>query len=68
MSILAIVVYLIVIALVWWVIVYALDNLPLPAPIPQFGRVIATIVVVVLVVMMLLQLVGGGGMPHFSLR
>lgn len=53
-------VYLIVVALVWWVITYALENLPLPAPVQQFGKVIATVVVVILVVYAMLQLVGGG--------
>lgn len=65
--ILTIVVYLIIIALVWWVITYALANLPLPAPVQQFGTVIATIVVVVIVVMMLLQLLQGG-IPQLNLR
>ena len=60
-------VYLIIIALVWWAITYALANLPLPAPVQQFGTVIATIVVVVIVVMLLLQLVGGG-MPNLELH
>ncbi len=54
-------IYLIVVALVWWVITYALANLPLPAPIPQFGRVIATIVVVIVVVYALIKLLQGGG-------
>ena len=58
--VLTLVIYLIIIALVWWVITYALENLPLPAPVQQFGRVIATIVVVIIVVMLLLRLLGGG--------
>jgi hypothetical protein len=60
-------VYLIIIALVWWAITYALANLPLPDPVKQFGRVIATIVIVIIVVMLLLQLLQGG-MPHLSLH
>ena len=65
--VLTLVVYLIIIALIYWVVTYALNNLPLPAPIKQFGSVIVTIVLVVVVVMMLLQLLQGG-MPHLSLR
>jgi hypothetical protein len=61
MSLLAILVYLIVVALIWWAITYALANLPLPEPIQRFGTVIATLVIVIIVVMMLLQLVGSGG-------
>ena len=62
---LTVVVYLIIIALVWWVITYALENLPLPAPVQQFGRVIATIVVVVIVVLLLLRLIGQGAEINF---
>lgn len=65
--VITLVVYLIIIALVYWVITYALANLPLPAPIKQFGTVIVTIVLVIIVVMMLLQLLQGG-IPHLSLK
>lgn len=61
-------VYLIVVALIWWAVTYALNNLPLPAPVKQFGTVIATLVIVIVVVYMLLGLVNGGGVdfhiPH----
>lgn len=55
-------VYLVVIALIWWVITYALENLPLPAPVQQFGKVIATVIIVIVVVYAMLQLIGGGSL------
>jgi hypothetical protein len=63
-------IYIIIIALVYWVVTYALNNLPLPAPIKQFGTVIVTIVIVVVVVFMLIQLLQGGlgGMGHLSFK
>ena len=66
--VLTLVVYLIIIALIYWVVTYALNNLPLPAPIKQFGGVIVTIVLVVVVVMMLVQLLQGGmgGITHLN--
>ena len=60
-TVLTILVYLVIIALIWWAITYALANLPLPAPVQQLGTVIATVIIVVIVVLMLLQLVGGVG-------
>ena len=60
-SLLTILVYIIVVALIWWAITYALANLPLPDPVKQFGTVIATLIVVIIVVMMLISLIGGGG-------
>ena len=65
---LTLLVYLIIVALVWWVITYALANLPLPGPVKQFGTVIATIVVVVIVVMALISLLQGGGLPNLELH
>ena len=53
-------VYIVIIALVWWAITYALANLPLPAPIKQFGTVIVTLVIVIVVVMFLVQMLQGG--------
>lgn len=67
-ALITILVYLIIVALVWWAITYALANLPLPGPVKQFGTVIATLVVVIIVVMMLLGLIGGSGvsLPKFG--
>lgn len=68
MSVLMILVYLVVLSLIWWVLNYAITNLPLPAPIKQYGTVIVTIVVVIIAVMFLLQLIGGGGHSVGNLR
>lgn len=65
-TLITLLVYLIIVALIWWAITYALANLPLPGPVKQFGTVIATLVVVIVVVVVLLQLVGGSSLDlHF---
>jgi peptidoglycan biosynthesis protein MviN/MurJ (putative lipid II flippase) len=66
-TLITLLVYLIIIALIWWAITYALANLPLPGPVKQFGTVIATLVIVIVVVYFLLSL-AGGGMPDLSLH
>lgn len=66
-TLITLLVYLIIIALIWWVITYALANLPLPEPVKQFGTVIATVVIVVIVVFALIQLLQGG-IPSLGLH
>jgi hypothetical protein len=65
-TLITLLVYLVVIALIWWAITYALANLPLPDPVKQFGTVIATLVIVIIVVYFLLSMAGGGGL-HLEL-
>jgi hypothetical protein len=59
-TLITLLVYLVVIALIWWVITYALANLPFPGPVKQFGTVIATVVIVIVVIYLLLNLTGAG--------
>jgi hypothetical protein len=55
------VIYLIVIGLICWVLLYAVDNLPLPAPFGQIARVIIIVIGCLIVILLLLQLLGGMG-------
>jgi hypothetical protein len=55
------VIYLIVIGLICWVLLYAVDNLPLPAPFGQIARVIIIVIGCLIVILLLLQLIGGMG-------
>lgn len=66
-TVIHLIVALIIVALIWWAVTYALTNLPLPGVVKQFGTVIATLLVVIFVVMYLLLPLMQGGM-HFSLH
>lgn len=53
--------YLVIIATIYWGVNYIAGNLGFPEPIPRFVRVISTVIVVIVIVMILLQLLGGAG-------
>jgi hypothetical protein len=41
---------LIIVGVVWWLCTYIFDNIPLPGPIAQIGKVIVTVLCVLYVV------------------
>jgi hypothetical protein len=45
---------LIVVGVVWWLCNYIFDNIPLPAPLAQIGKVIVTVLCVLYVVVKVL--------------
>ena len=58
------VVYLLIIGLILWLLIYVVDNIPMPAPFAQIARVVIIVVGCLIVIIMLLQLIGGiGPMP-----
>lgn len=56
------VIYIIVLAVIWWLVSYVLDNFPLPEPANRILRVGVVIIIVVIAVMLLLSLIGVGGL------
>jgi hypothetical protein len=55
------VVYLIIIGLILWILLYAVQNIPMPAPFAQVAKVVIMVVGALIVILLLLQLVGGIG-------
>jgi hypothetical protein len=45
---------LIVVGVVWWLCNYVFDNIPLPGPVAQIGKVIVTVLCVLYVVVKIL--------------
>jgi hypothetical protein len=45
---------LIVVGVVWWLCNYIFDNIPLPGPVAQIGKVIVTVLCVLYIVMKVL--------------
>ena len=58
-SLLMLVIYLLVIGLVFWLLDYVLQMLPIPDPFARIIRVILVVIAVIIVVMLLLNLIGG---------
>lgn len=55
------IVYLIIIGLILWVLLYAVQNIPMPAPFAQVAKVVIIVVGCLIVILLLLQLIGGMG-------
>jgi hypothetical protein len=55
------VVYLIIIGLILWVLLYAVQNIPMPAPFAQVAKVVIMVIGALIVILLLLQMLGGLG-------
>ena len=58
MDLISLLVTILVIGLVCWLILYVIDQLPLPAPFGQVARIIVIVVGVLLLIRVLLSLTG----------
>jgi hypothetical protein len=54
-------IWIVILGLLLWVFLYALENIPLPEPFGRVARVIVVVVFVLILILLLLQLVGVGG-------
>jgi hypothetical protein len=60
-TLLTLVIYILIIGVIFWLIDYVIQMVPLPAPFAQVVRVILAVVAVIIVILLLLRLVGGAG-------
>lgn len=67
-SLIMLVVYLIVIGIIVWLLIYLIDNVPLPEPFNRVARVVIMVVGVLIVILLLLQFVGAidTGIPRLG--
>lgn len=59
--IITLLIYLIILGVVWYLGNYILDNIPLPGPVSQIGKVVLTVIVVILAVYFLIGVLGSVG-------
>jgi hypothetical protein len=57
-SLIHLLVILIVVGLILWLLMYAVDNIPMFAPFQQVARVVITVIGVLILILLLLQFVG----------
>lgn len=60
-ALITLIIYVLVLALLWWVVNYVLDNFPLPEPANKLIRVGVVVAIVIIAVVLLIDLFGGGG-------
>jgi hypothetical protein len=67
-ALVALIIYVIVLSLLWWLVNYILNSFPLPDPADRLVRVAVTIIIVLAAIFLLLGLFGVGGIegvPRF---
>lgn len=69
-SLITLVVYVIVLALLWWLVNYILSNFPLPEPANRLIRVGVVVVIVIIAAVLLIDLFAAGtvGVPRFKIN
>ena len=60
-ALITLIVYIIILALLWWLVNYVLDNFPLPEPANRLIRVAVVVAIVLIVIFLVLGLFGVGG-------
>ena len=66
-SLIMLVVYLVIVGLIIWVLLYAVQNIPMAAPFAQVARVVVIVIGCLIVVLLLLQFLGVvGPMPRLA--
>jgi hypothetical protein len=67
-ALISLIIYLLVLGLLWWLVIYVLDNFPPPEPANRFIRVVIVVLFVLVAIFIILGLFGIGGMesvPRF---
>ena len=67
-ALISLLVYVIVLAVIWWLVTYVLDNFPLPEPANRIIRVAVVIIIVLAALFILLGVFGIGGYETPRLR
>jgi hypothetical protein len=54
------IVYLIILGLIYWLVIYVIDNVPIPDPPARIIKIALMAIMVLVVIVLLLDLLGGG--------
>lgn len=64
------IIYLIVLGLLYWLVVYVIDTIPIPDPPNRFIKLALMVLLVLIVIVLLLDILGGGvgglGLPKLT--
>lgn len=65
MVLINLIIYLAVAGLIYWLVIYAIDNIPIPDPPARIIKIVAMVILVLVVISLLLSLIGVDlGMPR----
>lgn len=60
-ALITLIIYLCVLGLLYWLIIYVLDTIPIPDPPNRIIKILLMVLMVVIVIVLLLNLIGAGG-------
>jgi len=58
------IIYLLVIGILYWLVIYVIDAIPLPQPANRVAKLVLTVLVVLVIILLLLQVAGVDLGPH----
>jgi hypothetical protein len=59
-ALITVIVYLLVLGLLWWLVNYVLDSVPIPDPPNRIIKIALMVLMVIIVIVLLLNLIGVG--------
>jgi hypothetical protein len=68
-ALITLIIYLAVFGLLYWLVIYAVDTIPIPDPPARIIKIVAMVLLVLLIIMLLLNLIGvstGLDMPKLN--
>jgi hypothetical protein len=71
-ALITLIVYLLVIGLLYWLVIYVIDTVPIPDPPARVIKIALMVLMVLVIIALLLQLLGGGNvgmnLPQIKLQ
>lgn len=69
-ALITLIIWLLVVGILYWIVIYVLDAIPIPDPPNRIIKVVLAVVLALVVLMMLVDLLGGGsiGFPKLHLQ
>jgi hypothetical protein len=52
------IIYLLVVGILYWLVMYVIDAIPLPQPANRIAKIVVTVLVVLVILLLLLQVAG----------
>ena len=69
-ALITLIIYLLVLGLLYWLVIYVLDAIPIPDPPNRIIKIALMVLLVIVIIMLLLDLIGMGGidLPRLNPR
>jgi hypothetical protein len=66
-ALITLIVYLLVLGLLYWLVIYVLDTIPIPDPPNRIIKIALMVLMVLVIIVLLLDILGGGNVGNLNL-